>query len=283
MGATFVVTLREAFEAALVLGIVYTYLEKIGGRQHYRYVTWGGALGVVASIMIAVGVSFLSGPLLDLGPDVVATGVIFVAVAVLTWHGWWMQQHARAIKGEVQRRLDEAQATRRLWIVALIAFTAVFREGTETVLFLWGLLAQATDAAGGVASWSGVAGGAIGITVAVGLGWTIFHGGKRVSLQKFFSVTSLLLMFLSAGLFSAGIGKLQGFGLLPQGSIIWDTSPFLSERSFLGAFLSGLVGYRARPSGVEVTAYLTYLLLAAALLFGHRWSPVRAADRLDPA
>lgn len=119
--------------------------------------------------------------------------------------------------------------------------------------------------------------------MAVGLGWTIFHGGKRVSLQKFFSVTSLLLMFLSAGLFSAGIGKLQGFGLLPHGSIVWDTSPLLSERCFLGAFLSGLVGYRARPSGVEVAAYLTYLLLVAALLFGHRLSPVRAADRLDPA
>ena len=284
MGATFVVTLREAFEAALVLGIVYTYLEKVGGRQHYRYVTCGGGLGVLASVLVALAVSLLSGPLLDLGPDLIATAVIFVAVIVLTWHGWWMQQHARAIKGEVQRRIDEAQASRRLWIIGLIAFTAVFREGSETVLFLWGLLAQATDAAGGVASWSGVAGGVLGVATAAGLGWAIFRGGKRISLVKFFAVTSLLLVFLSAGLFSAGIGKLQGLGLLPQGSIVWDTSSLLSDRSFVGTFLSGLIGYRSRPSTLEVGAYGLYLLVGAFLLFGDRLvaSPAPPPNGADP-
>ncbi len=131
MGGTFVVTLREGFEAALILGIVYTYLSKIGAEHHYRYVTLGGALGVLASIALGVAVTVLSGPLLDLGPDLIGTAVIFVAVVVLTWHGYWMQQHARAIKGQVQRRIDEAEATHRLWIVGLIAFTGVFREGRD--------------------------------------------------------------------------------------------------------------------------------------------------------
>src|SRR3989442_11339804 len=84
MGAAFVVTLREAFEAALILGIVYTYLDKIGGRAYYRYATAGGALGLLASIGAGVAVSFLSGPLLDLGPDVVRTVVVFAAVVLLT-------------------------------------------------------------------------------------------------------------------------------------------------------------------------------------------------------
>ena len=105
MGATFVVTLREAFEAALLLGIVYTYLDKVGARDHYRYVTSGGILGAVASVLVGVGLSVLSGPVLDLGPDVIGTAVVFVAVVLLTWHGWWMRQHARAIKSDVQRRL----------------------------------------------------------------------------------------------------------------------------------------------------------------------------------
>src|SRR5919198_5856714 len=148
MGATFVVTLREAFEAALILGIVYTYLDRVGARQHYGYATVGGALGVVASVLAGVAVSFLSGPLLDLGPDLIATAVIFVAVVLLTWHGWWMRQHARAIKGDVQRRIDEARATRRLWVIGVIAFTGVFREGAETVLFLWGLMSQAAGGGG---------------------------------------------------------------------------------------------------------------------------------------
>src|SRR5206468_3907120 len=82
----------------------------------------------------------------------------FVAVVVLTWHGYWMQQHARAVKGEVQRRIDEAQASHRLWIVGVLAFTGVFREGAETVLFLWGLMTQAASPSG----WTSAAGAFLG-------------------------------------------------------------------------------------------------------------------------
>ena len=151
MGATFVVTLREAFEAALLLGIVYTYLDKVGARNHYRYVTSGGILGAVASVLLGVGLSVLSGPLLDLGPDVIGTAVVFVAVVLLTWHGWWMRQHARAIKSDVQRRLEQAGAGHRIWVVGTIAFIGVFREGAETVLFLWGLMTQTS-----VTGWGGI-------------------------------------------------------------------------------------------------------------------------------
>src|SRR5881296_4402459 len=142
MAATFVVTLREGFEAALLLGIVYACLDRFGARDHYRWVTLGGALGLVASILMGIAVTLLSGPLLDLGPDLVAAAVIVAAVGLLTWHGWWMRQHARALRGEVEQRVEAAEASRRLWAVGLIAFAGVFREGAETVLFLWGLMTQ---------------------------------------------------------------------------------------------------------------------------------------------
>src|SRR2546422_9079046 len=117
MGATFVVTLREAFEAALLLGVVYAYLERVGARTEYRWVTLGGVLGLVASVAAGVAVSFLSGPLLDLGPGLVAAAVIFVAVALITWHGWGVRPHPRALKGDVYRRPHEAPAPPRLWAV----------------------------------------------------------------------------------------------------------------------------------------------------------------------
>lgn len=275
MGATFIVTLREAFEASLILGIVYTYLDKIGARDNYRHVTLGGALGLLASVALGVGVGYLSGPLLDLGPDLIAAAVIFFAVGLLTWHAWWLQQHARAIKGQVQHRIDEARRTQRLWIVALIAFTGVFREGAETVLFLWGLMAQATSTSG----WANVAGGMAGVGTAAALGWAIFRGGKSVSLPRFFAVTTLFIMFLAAGLFSSGIGRLQGLSFLPMTDPLWDTSWLLSDRSLVGSFLAGLVGYRAQPSSFEVGAYAAYLAAAGLLLFGHPGSrplpPVR--------
>ena len=263
MGATFVITLREAFEAALLLGIVYTYLDKLGARNQYRYVTLGGLLGAAASVLAGITVSVFSGPLLDFGPDLIGTVVLFVAVVVLTWHGWWMRQHARAIKGDVQRRLEEADADHRIWVVATIAFVGVFREGAETVLFLWGLMTQTS-----VTGWAGLLGGALGVATAAALGWAIFHSGRHVSLRHFFAVTSILLLLVAAGLFSAGVGKLEGFGLLPASPTMWDTSHLLSDRGLLGGFLGGLVGYRARPSLLEVIAYASYLLVAATLFFG---------------
>src|SRR5207247_10908230 len=104
MVATFVITLREGFEAALLLGIVYACLDRFGARAHYRWVTPGGALGLVASILMGIAVTFLPGPLLDLGPDLVGAAVIFAAVGPLAWHGASMSAHARAMATRAQQR-----------------------------------------------------------------------------------------------------------------------------------------------------------------------------------
>src|SRR5881296_1199271 len=274
MAATFVVTLREGFEAALLLGIVYACLDRFGARQHYRWVTLGGALGLVASILMGIAVTFLSGPLLDLGPDLVGAAVIFAAVGLLTWHGWWMSRHAHAMRSDVQRRVAEAEATRQLSVLGLIAFTGVFREGAETVLFLWGLMSQVTD----VGTWSNVLVGVAGIALAAGLGWAIFRGGRHVSLPRFFAITSVVLLLVAAGLFSTGVGRLQGIGWLPMSEPFWDTSHILNDHGFLGSLFGGLVGYRARPSAPEVVAYLAFVALAGLLVVGpglpwHRSAP----------
>jgi high-affinity iron transporter len=263
MGATFIITLREAFEAALLLGIVCTYLDKIRARDHYRYVTLGGGLGAGASVLMGVAVSVLSGPFLDLGPDLIGTAVLFVAVGALTWHGWWMRQHARAVKDEVYHRIDAAHDDRRALVVGTIAFVGVFREGAETVLFLWGLMTQAD-----ITGWGGLAGGVLGVATAAVLGWMIFRGGRHVSLPHFFAATSVLLLLVAAGLFSAGVGKLEGLGLLPASPTLWDTSRLLDDRGTVGGFLGGLIGYRARPSLLETLAYASYLLVAGLLIFG---------------
>jgi high-affinity iron transporter len=277
MGATFVVTLREAFEGALLLGIVYSYLDRVGARAQYHWVTLGATLGLMASVLTGVAVGFLSGPLLDLGPDLVAAAIMFIAVALLTWHGWWMRQHARAVKGDVERRIDEARAMQRLWIVGLVAFTGVFREGAETVLFLWGLMSQTT-----INGWNGITGGVLGVLTAALLGWAIFRGGRHLSLPRFFAVTSVLLIVVAAGLFSTAVGKLIGLEFIPAGDAIWDTSWLLGDHSVVGGFLSGLVGYRARPTAPEVIAYVVYLVAAGILLFIPR-TTVSAAKAATPA
>jgi high-affinity iron transporter len=266
MGATFVIILREGFEAALLLGIVYAYLDRIGRPERRRLVTIGAGLGVLASILMGLAVASVSGPLADLGPDLVALAVIALAVALLTWHGWWMSGHARGIRDDVQRRVDLAEAGRRLWPLAVIAFTGVFREGAESVLFLWGLMSQA----GGSSGWGGLAGGIAGLGAAGALGWLVFCGGTRIRLSRFFAATSVLLGLLAAGLVATGVGRLQGLGWVPQYAPLWDSSWLLDDRSVIGSFLAGLIGYRAAPTAPEVGAYLCYLVLAAALFVPRR-------------
>jgi high-affinity iron transporter len=140
----------------------------------------------------------------------------------------------------------------------------VFREGAETGLFLWGFVTQV----GATSGWTSALGGVAGVGAAAALGWAIFYGGKHLSLSKFFSTTTVFIMLLAAGLFSTGVGRLQGLGLLPLGAPLWDTSFLLSDRTTLGGFLAGLVGYRARPSAWEVAAYVTYVVLAVRLFWG---------------
>src|SRR5262249_1880469 len=128
MGGTFVITLREGFEAALIIGLIYTYLEKIGARRGFRYVTAGALPGVVAGLGLGVMVTVVSGPLVDLGPDLIGAAVLFTASGMLTWHGWWMRRHGSAVRGELERQIHAAQAQQQLWVVGMIAFTGVFRE-----------------------------------------------------------------------------------------------------------------------------------------------------------
>jgi high-affinity iron transporter len=267
VGGTFVITLREGFEAALVLGLIYTYLEKIGARREFRYVTVGALLGVAASLALGIVVTVLSGPLIDLGPDLIGAAVLFSASGMLTWHGWWMRRHARAIRGELECRIDAAKAHQQFWIVGVIAFTGVFREGAETVLFLWGLLTQVGTNVGGSLL---ALGGVLGVLGAIVLGVLVFRGARHLSLRRFFAWTSVFLLLLAAGLFSTGVGRLQGLGILPSADTLWDTSYWLDDRSLLGSLLAGLLGYRARPSTWETVAYVVYLVVAGALIFGVR-------------
>ena len=112
--------------------------------------------------------------------------------------------------------------------------------------------------------------GPLGVATAAALGWAVFHGGTRLSVRHFFTVTSVVLLLVAAGLFSTGLGKLQGLGFLPPADAFWDTSFLLSDRGLVGGFATGLVGYRARPTLIEITGYALYLVVASALFFGGR-------------
>lgn len=256
MLGTFIITWRETIEAALIVGILLTYLKKIGQSKQFRFVYWGAFWAVLASLVFAGLSDFLSVFLRDIGQDIFEAAILFLATVVLTHMVVWMHHNAREIKGELQQQAELAISKNRLWALATLAFVGVFREGVETVLFLWGLFLQG----GRFESIAPpVMGGLLGIGLGISMTWLFFKGFGHLDLRPFFRVSGIILIFMAAGMLSSGIGKLVTAGLVPPLiEPIWNTSWFLSERSFIGSLMAGIFGYRSSPSLVQAIFYLLY-------------------------
>jgi high-affinity iron transporter len=277
---TLLITWRESLEAALIVGILLTYLGRSGQRRGIRYVWAGSAAAALAAIACAAA---SDGLLAGLGPDaqeVAQAGILFLAVGVLTWMVLWMHRNARNLRGELHERADRALATGRLLGLATIAFAAVFREGLETVLFLWGVVVHRADASALSLMGAGLAGAALAVATA----WIFFSGFRFLSLRTFFQVTGVLLLLVAGGLLTSAVNKLIGLGYLPPlVPQVWNTSWLLRDSSPLGAVLSALVGYRSRPSLLEVLAFTSYLPSMLWLLHRADRAATPAANGGTPA
>jgi high-affinity iron transporter len=266
---TLLITWREGIEAALIVGILLTYLVKLGQRKSFRYVYWGTFWAVLACLVFAYLSNRISFLFVGIGEDLFDASILFVAVVVMTHMIFWMHRHARELKGSLQRKADAALAKQQLWGLGVIAFIGVFREGVETVLFLWGLALQQ---AAGTSSLLPFLGGLLGLSLAVATAWLFFKGFGHLDLRPFFKVTGILLLILAAGMLATGIRKLLGsdiFAAFPWASFpIWDTSRILDERNFIGSLAAGLFGYASHPSLLEVLAYVAYL---STVLLWLRW------------
>ena len=223
------------------------------------------ALAIALGVAILLTVRELASP----WEQVFEGFAALTAVAVLTYMIFWMSRHAREIRGELQRKMDETIDRGRLIGVAAIAFVTVFREGVETVLFLTPL--GVTDPAGTALGFL------VGLVAVLVLAVVMFRGTARLDIRKFFTTTSILLIVFAAGLTAIGVHEfnevyeLTGLGIPPVVDHVWDTSAVLAEASPAGLILKSLVGYNANPSLTEVLAYLAYWVIvggAALRLFG---------------
>ncbi len=259
MLATFFLMLREGLEAALIVGIVAAYLVKIGRRDALPKIALGvsGAIGLSIAIGLAVTLTVHELPVLVQDGLQGLAGLL--AVAVLTWMLFWMRRQGRALKGELEHEVDLAISHGSTMALIGLAFVAVIREGVETVLFLIPILQF---------NGTGVdtlAGGVLGVAIAVGVGWAIFVAGVRVNLRRFFTVTGTVLIFVSAGLVAFAIGEFGDAGLIANSGVAFDLNSVLPDHGALGSVLRGLFGYRSAPTLLELVGYLAYLVPVLAL------------------
>jgi high-affinity iron transporter len=263
--ATAIIVFREVLEAALVVSIVMAGTKGVTLRG--RWVLAGVVAGVIGACLVAAFAEAIAAAAAGIGQELFNAGVLFAAVLMLGWHCVWMGKHGREIARDMSA-LSRAVAAgaRPLYALAIVCGIAVLREGSEVVLFVYGIAAS-----GGTTATGLLIGGALGVLAGVALGFLIYFGLLRIPARYLFSVTTWLIVFLAAGMAAQGAGFLLQAGLLPPlGRSLWDTTWLLSTRSILGQVLHTLIGYDARPSGIQLIFYLATLIVIGGLtwLFG---------------
>ncbi len=255
MIAALLITLREGMEAALIVGIVLGVLRTLGQADRSRPV-WAGVLAAVSvSIVAGLGLNALGIAFEGRGEEIFEGIAMLLAAGVLTWMIFWMQRQGRQVQTELESDVRRAVGEESAWALFSLAFVAVVREGVETVLFL----TAASFSAGGVDT---LVGGALGLLIALILGWLVFAAGKRLDVRAFFRLTSILLILFAAGLAAHGVHELQEAGLLPTlVEHVWDINHLLDEDGALGTFLEALFGYNGNPSLLEVFTYGAYFVV----------------------
>lgn len=255
MVESFLIALREGFEAALIVSIVLAVVQS-EGRDSRRAVWLGVASAIVVSLVAGVGLRAWAGGLEGVARARAFAAIAFLAAGMLTWMIFWMRRHVRELTKGLRADTAAAVGTGSLAGLAAVSFTAVVREGLETALFL---VAAATSAS----AVALVVGTVLGLAAAITLAWVVHATGRRIPMGAFFTVTGLLLIIFAAGLAARGVQLLQATGDLGSlDTAVYDVTQFdwLTIQTQAGRFLAGIFGWDPRPSLEQVEAYLLYLV-----------------------
>lgn len=277
MTAGFLITFREGLEAFLVLGIVLSYLNRAGLRRYNKWVYAAALLGIVSAFVLAVIFQLsYNGFESGLGKLYLKLFIMGFAVAVLSYMMLWMSRNSCNVMGEVERAVETAVTTGSIVAICLLAYSAVLREGFETVLFLGAIF-------GDELTVQVFYGGVLGLILSAAVTIGIFKGFRSLPLRHFFKITSILILFIAAGLLINMIGIMQDLQLMPVivGSL-FDLSWFVTDTSEVGVFFKALFGYTHSPSLMQVVSYLVYFVFAFTVLI-RTGSPKRRSETVREA
>ncbi len=269
-----IIVFREVIEAGLIVGIVMAATTGAPGRG--RWIAGGVAAGVAGAALLAVFAEQLANALAGVGQELFNAGVLAIAVVMLASHNIWMARHGRDLAAEL-RTVGAAVISggRSMTALAIVVGVALLREGSEVVLFLYGVAISGAETTGAL-----IAGGVLGLALGVATSALTFAGLVRIPPKYLFGATTTLITLLAAGLASQCVVFLQQAGLVGfLSDTVWDSSGLLSDTSLAGRVLHTLVGYADQPSVLQVLVYVATL---AAILIATRLARSAPPPRVAP-
>jgi high-affinity iron transporter len=261
MLSALLIVFREIIEAGLIVGIVLAATKGVPRRSWY--VTLGVIGGVAGACIVAAFAGELASLFQGSGQEFFNAAILLVAVAMLTWHNVWMASHGREMARELKAAGHEVITGKRtLAALSVVVGVAVLREGSEVVLFLYGIIAQ-----GGTSNAALALGGALGCLAGAGVSALMYFGLLTIPAHRLFSVTSGLITLLAAGMAAQAVLFLQNGGSINiLTAPVWNTSWLLPEDGIIGRLLHTLVGYSDAPDGAQILAYLAVILMMLVLM-----------------
>jgi high-affinity iron transporter len=255
-----VIVFREVIEAGLIVGIVMAATRGVAGRG--RWVSFGIGAGVLGAAVVAIFAGAISQAFEGAGQELFTASVLGVAVVMLMWHNAWMARHGREIAEEMLKvGAAVSKGAKPLTALAIVVGLAVLREGSEVVLFLYGIMAQGTSGA------ALLMGGVLGIAAGAAFTGLTYVGLLAIPTRYIFSVTSWLIALLAAGMAAQSVQFLNNAGLVVAlERTVWDTSWLLSEGSLFGKLLHTLIGYTERPTEMQLMTYIATLFAMFLLM-----------------
>jgi high-affinity iron transporter len=254
MAGALIIVLREVIEAGLIVGIVLAATRTLPSRG--RYVAAGILAGLLGAALVAAFAGVLSNALAGAGQEVFNAAILGLAVIMLGWHNIWMARHGRQI-GEDLRRLgrDVLSGSRSLTALAVVVAVAVLREGSEVVLFLYGVVISS-----GESGLSLMLGGLLGLLLGAGISALTYQGLAVIPPRHLFRVTSVLIGFMAAGMAAQCVAFLEQADIATAlGNAVWNTSSVLADNSIAGRVLHTLLGYTGKPTELQLVVYLATL------------------------
>ncbi|MBO0733453.1 MAG: FTR1 family protein [Methylocapsa sp.] len=270
MAGAFIIVLREVIEAGLIIGIVLAATRAMPRRL--PYIGAGVLAGLAGAGCVAAAAGALSEMLAGAGQEIFNASVLGIAVVMLGWHNIWMARHGRQLSENAQKLGREIlTGTRTMAALTIAVAMTVLREGSEVVLFLYGLTLSSRETGIGL-----LLGGALGLASGALISTLTYLGLAVIPPRYLFKVTGVLIGFMAAGMAAQSVAFLEQGGIVTSlGDAVWNTSWLLGDDSIAGRVLHTLTGYTDRPSQLQLLVYLATLVA----IFGLMWRLAPPAER----
>ncbi len=260
----FIVTFRETLEAAIIIGLIFSMLRVFGvEKKRKRYITMGIVLWIIMSFFFAAGFEYFFGWFTGKTEKIFEWILMILASIMITQFLIWTNANFKNIGKQIKKSVEHIVSSGQLWMLSILAFASVVREGVETVIFLNALNFSLVSSDIWLALWW--------VFWAIWISYVLFFTIKKINVAKVLRVTNILFILVAWGLLAHGIVEFQWAWVFPTlVKPLFDLSPILSESEWVWAILKAWFSYDANPSLIAFTAWIMYLWGFGYYFFGRK-------------